>query len=115
MQEQLSPLDLIAFSTMDSYTVASWQDIICCTAEGGYSRIVMAGRDSILIAKGLTKLEAFLPGQQFVRVHKNAIVNLRHIRLVLKGEENCLLLSNNMKVAVADRRRKELIGRLEVI
>lgn len=107
--------DMVAFSTAESYTVVAMGDIVCCMAEGGYTRIFMEGRpDGLLIAKGLIKLEAFLPSEQFVRVHNNAIVNLGHIRTMQKGEDKAVVLSNGARVEVADRRWKELMGRLRI-
>lgn len=114
MTESAQIHDFVAFSTQESYTIAALRDIVCCVAEGAYVHLYFLGDEDLLLAKGLAKLEAFLPAEHFVRVHHNAIVNLRHIRKVLKGGENLLLLSNGMKITIAGRRRKEMMGRLRV-
>ncbi len=106
--------DQIAFSTSESYTVACVGNLVCCLAEKGYTRLYFNGHEALLISKGLGQLESFLPKEHFVRVHNNAIVNLGHIRKVLKGAEGSLLLSNGMNVSLADRRKKDLMGRLQV-
>ncbi len=107
-------LTLIAFSTMDNYTMASVPDIICCLAQGGYSRILIAGREGLLVANGLAKLKEFLPAEQFVRVHNNAIVNLRHVRTMHKGDDKAVVLSNGARLELADRRWKGLLGRWRI-
>ncbi|MBI1226858.1 MAG: hypothetical protein GC192_16620 [Bacteroidetes bacterium] len=114
-QQKVKPIqvqDLVAFSTLDSYTVVNLQDIVCCLAEKGYTRLYFQDREGLLISKGLGQLEEFLPKAHFIRVHKNAMVSLRHVQKVLKGENKGLLLSNGMEVAIADRRRRDLLGRL---
>lgn len=109
-----SQTERVAFSTIDKYVVVSVGDIISCNAEGGYVKISFLNGDELLLSKGLGKLEAFLPVDCFVRVHNNAIVNLLHIRQVLKGDECSVVLSNGAKVDLAERRRKGLMERLRV-
>lgn len=108
------PTNFIAFSTLESYTVVALHEIVCCIAEGGYARVHLESKDELLLAKGLAKLEAFLPKEVFVRVHNNTIVNLAHVRKVLKGDGKSLLLTNGMSVTLAERRKKVLMERLLV-
>ncbi|MCB0521114.1 MAG: LytTR family transcriptional regulator [Lewinellaceae bacterium] len=106
--------NLIALSTADKYVVVSISDIICCTAEGSYVRLTLREEGDLVLSKGLSKLESFLPADLFVRIHNKTLVNILHVRQVLKGEGGAVLLSNGAKVNLAERRRKVLMERLRV-
>lgn len=53
--------------------------IACITAEGDYTRVGTADGKTRLVHRSLREWEARLPAPAFERVHRSAIVNLRHV------------------------------------
>ena len=71
--------------------------IACITAEGDYTRVGTIDGSTRLVHRALLEWEARLPRDTFERVHRSAIVSLRHVirverdanhswRLVLRGQ-----------------------------
>ncbi len=62
----------------DLTTIAA-QDIVSITGAGDYSELVTAAGNH-LVPTSLIEFEALLDTARFVRVHRSAIANLRHVR-----------------------------------
>src|SRR5690606_24910194 len=57
-------------------------DIAYMEARGDYIHIVLKGQPTLITRRTLIDLEATLPADQFIRVHKSYIVNVAMIRAV---------------------------------
>lgn len=55
------------------------EDIVCIRGAQDYAEVATIGGRSHLIRMSLGELEQRLPHNQFLRVHRSAIVNLRHL------------------------------------
>jgi NO-binding membrane sensor protein with MHYT domain len=58
---------------------SSPEEIVAIQAEGHYTRLHRDG-DQLFCPLAITKLDAALRGQQFIRTHRSYLVNLRHVR-----------------------------------
>jgi len=56
-----------------------------------------------------------LESRNFLRVHRQYIVNLDHIRRLVRGEGMYLVLSNEMTVPVARPQKERLLERFGLI
>jgi|SRR5579863_216910 len=66
--------------------------IICITADGDYSRVLLADGAELSTNKPMREWEARLPDRRFVRVHRSAIVNLSAVtRIDEWSHASCLL------------------------
>jgi two-component system LytT family response regulator len=66
--------------------------IICITADGDYSRVLLADGAELPANKPMREWEARLPDRRFVRVHRSAIVNLSAVtRIDEWSHGSCLL------------------------
>ena len=62
----------------------------------------------------LTEIEKSLPSLNFVRVHRNAIVNLKHIKKISNRKPMTVVMVNEFRLSVSRNRKKELMQRYEV-
>lgn len=60
-------------------------DIVYLESEGEYVRLHLADGSAITTLFRLKNMEAALPSEQFMRVHRSYIVNLRSIKAYVKG------------------------------
>ena len=60
-------------------------DIVYIESEGEYVRMHLADGSTITTLFRLKNMEATLPSDSFMRVHRSYIVNLRAIRSYIKG------------------------------
>lgn len=55
-------------------------EIACIEAEGNYSRVHIAHKDSLFIRRTMAEWERLLPAETFRRVNRSTLVNLRAVR-----------------------------------
>lgn len=79
-----------------------------------YYAAIHAGGERFLVRESLTSLEARLPGQLFLRVHRSALVNLARVQRFepATGGGGRLLLRDGTAVRVSRRQRADLRRRL---
>ena len=89
-------------------------DIDWIEADDYYAAVHAHGK-RFLVRDSLTSLERRLASENFVRVHRGALVNVERVREVRTSrttDEARLILSNGMSIPVSRRRRAELEARL---
>lgn len=70
-----------AFVTLESgHLFLRVRDIVAIRADGDYTHVAMADGRSHFVRQLLGQWEERLPPQHFLRVHRSALVNLRHVR-----------------------------------
>jgi two-component system LytT family response regulator len=89
------------------YVGARIEQILWIEAQDYYA-MVHATTGHRLVRVSLAALEERLDPDQFLRVHRGAIVNLRHIRKVRQGLRLLLILSDGTQVAVSRARRQHV-------
>jgi two-component system LytT family response regulator len=90
-----------------SHIAAKADDILWIEAQDYYA-MVHATKGHRLIRVSLAALEERLDRDIFLRVHRGAIVNLRHLREVRHGDRLLLILSDGTQVAVSRARRQHV-------
>lgn len=89
-------------------------DIIRAEAAGSYSTIYLTGKQKLMTSKNLTELEDMLDSDDFCKVHKSHLVNLRYVSKYIRGEGGILVLTDGSEIDVARRKKEELLARLAV-
>ena len=82
-------------------------EIVYLESEGEYVRMHLADGSAITTLFRLKNMEAALPSERFMRVHRSYIVNLRRIRSYVKGriylnDEEYIPIGENYKEAVQE-------------
>lgn len=91
------------------YFLLDLTDILAFQAEGEIVWIITA-KNRYYATQSLRAIQEKLPDDQFQRVHRNAIVNLNHIRKmsVLTSQRWLVTLSNGMELIVSKRLAKNV-------
>ena len=89
------------------------EEIDWVEAQDYYASVHAAGR-SFLVRESLSSLEARLPADRFLRVHRSALVNLERVRSFLPedGGGGTLVLTGGARVPVSRRSRSGVQERL---
>ena len=87
------------------------KQIIYCEADSNYTRFHLEGGEQYMVTKTLGDVQDVLETRDFVRVHRQFMVNLAHIQKLVKGEGTYLLLSNGVSVPVARQQKERLLER----
>lgn len=99
----------IIIKTMEHIHLLDMKDIITCESDNSYTTIYIAGGEKILVSKTLKDYDELLSDCGFYRVHKSFIINLFHIKRFERQDGGSIVLSNDMKIPVASRKRDELL------
>src|SRR5215471_11627772 len=93
------------------YFLLDPDEILCFQAEGELVWIVTA-KQRLMATQPLRKIEERLKGQQFQRVHRNAMVNVNHVRkmTVMSSQRWLITLSNSLQIIVSKRQAHHIRG-----
>lgn len=103
----------IIIKTTDNIYLLEVKDIISCESDDCYTTLHSANGDHIMVSKTLKEYEDLLSGLGFYRVHKSWLINLSHIRRFERQDGGSIVLTNNMKIPVASRKKDEMLDLLE--
>ncbi|HRH51567.1 MAG TPA: LytTR family DNA-binding domain-containing protein [Panacibacter sp.] len=101
--------DKIALPYQNGVTFAEVKLIIYCESDNNYTRFYMIDGHQHTVAKTLGDIQEVLEERNFLRVHRQYLVNLDHIKKYVRGEGNYLILSNNQHIPVARNQKERLI------
>ncbi len=119
LRENLDPKNhsqkLVVINKRKIYHIET-KDISYLEGDGNYSNIFLTNGDKHIVTRTLKDYEEILCSEasSFVRVHKSYIVNIQQINHVEKGEDNIVVLHNNVKLEISRRKRQDLLSRLNL-
>lgn len=100
--------DKIVIRDLENIHLVELSDIICCSADGNYTRVHFISDKPILVSKPLKEYDALLKDNGFFRIHRSYLINLNHFKRYEKSEGGKVILSDNTEIPVASGRREEL-------
>lgn len=103
----------IIIKTTENIHLLDMKSIISCESENSYTTIHTAGGDKILVSKTLKDYEDMLADCGFYRVHKSYLINLLQIKRFERQDGGSIVMSNDLKIPVASRKRDELLQLFE--
>ncbi|WP_229365700.1 LytR/AlgR family response regulator transcription factor [Fibrisoma montanum] len=87
------------------------KQIVYCEADSNYTRFHLEGGEQYIVAKTLGDVQEVFETRDFLRVHRQYMVNLEHIQKLVKGEGTYLLLTNGVSIPVARQQKDRLMER----
>jgi two-component system, LytTR family, response regulator len=101
----------IALPNVNGLVFVDLGQIIYCESDSNYTRCYLEKGEQYLITKTLGDVQEVLESQNFVRVHRQYLVNLIHIQKLIKGEGTYLVLSDGKSIPVARQQKAHLMER----
>ncbi len=104
----------LAIPTMDGREFVSINQIIYCTANGGYTSFTLSQGRQLLSSKNLGEYEKILPKSNsthqlcFFRVHHRHLINLSYIKKY-NSKENYIQLEGQVNISIAHRRKAKFL------
>jgi two-component system LytT family response regulator len=104
---QLSKEEKITIATNDGIYFIRPSEIVYLMASGSYTKIIRKDGDIIIVAKLMKDIET-LVGPNFYRVHHSYIINLKHVKMMIRTEGWELIMENGDKIPIARRKKQEV-------
>lgn len=98
----------IILKTLENIFLVNVHDILRCQAERNYTMFYFNGKKRLIVSKPLKEYEDLLKDFGFFRVHHSHLVNLSSIDRFEKSEGGSVILKDNSRIPVAQR-KKELL------
>jgi len=119
LQESLSSISSgqkkIVLRDSESIYFVKVSEIIRCEADGPYTLFYLNHGQKVTISKCLKEYESMLEPFGFVRIHHSHIVNSSCVLRFDKTEGGYLVLDNNEKIPVSNRKKEgilEILGKI---
>ena len=103
--------DKIALPFKNGVTFVLISDIIYCESDDNYTKFYLKNGTTSLVSKTLRDIQEILEERNFLRVHRQYLVNLDQISRYVKGEGNYLIMSNEVSIPVARNQKEKLVER----
>lgn len=103
--------DKLALPYQNGVTFVAVKDIIYCESDDNYTRFFLTDGQMYLVTKTMREVQEVLEEREFLRVHRQYIVNLNQIKKFVKGEGNYLVMQNNQTIPIARNQKEKLVQR----
>jgi two-component system LytT family response regulator len=114
-KNQVSQEKKIVLKTADKFHFVVIRDIIRCESDSSYTWFYMLDGTKILISRTMKEFEEILSGRGFYRPFKTFLINLNHIKAYEKHDGGFIVMADDSRIPIADRKKEEffrLIGGL---
>jgi two-component system LytT family response regulator len=82
-------------------------------AEGTYTKFYLQSRPPVMVSKNLKEYENMLEPLGFIRTHHSYLVNPSKIIRFDKSDGGSLILEDNLKVPLSQRKKEWVLNLLE--
>ncbi|MDY8136189.1 LytTR family DNA-binding domain-containing protein [Aquimarina sp. 2201CG5-10] len=107
-------LKKIVLKNADAIHVIALEDILFARSDNNYTTFHLSGKTEILVSQPLKSYDKKLKDSGFFRVHQSYLINLIHISLFDKRNEE-VILKQSHRIPVAQSRKKSLIDYLDTL
>ena len=100
--------DKIALPYQNGVTFVSIKDIIYCESDDSYTKFFLTNGQNCLVTKTLKEIQELLEERGFLRIHRQYLINLDHIKKFYKGEGSYIIMTNNQSIPVSRLHKERL-------
>jgi len=101
----------IALPHANGLTFVETSQILYAESDSNYTNFVLETGEKYLISKTLGDVQEMLETRNFLRVHRQYVVNLDHIKRMVKGEGTYLVLTTGTSIPVSRPHKDRLLER----
>lgn len=104
----------IAVHAGEKVKLLSEMEIVFAEGDGRYCHIILINGETYTTARNLKEFEAYFQiTNNFVRIAKDLLINIKHIKNYSKGEPCIIEMANGKTFEVARRKKTEVLGKLK--
>ncbi|GAB3048386.1 LytR/AlgR family response regulator transcription factor [Spirosoma pulveris] len=103
--------DRIALPFQNGVTFVALKEIIYCEADDNYTKFHISDGQHYLVTKSLKEMQEVLEEREFLRIHRQFMINLNQIRKFVRGEGSYVIMNNGQSIPVSRSHRDRLVER----
>lgn len=101
----------IALPFQNGVTFVDIDTILYCEADNNYTRFILSKGEEHIVSKTLREVQEVLEDRNFLRVHRQYLVNLDHIKKFVRGEGSYLVMTDSKSIPVAKSHKDQLMSK----
>ena len=101
----------LALPHANGLTFVDTSQILYAESDSNYTNFVLTTGEKYLVSKTLGDVQDMLESRNFLRVHRQYVVNLDHIKRLVKGEGTYLVLTDGSSIPVSRQQKDRLMER----
>jgi two-component system LytT family response regulator len=101
----------MAIPHANGLTFVDTSQILYAESDSNYTNFVLVTGEKYLVSKTLGDVQDMLESRNFLRVHRQYVVNLDHIKRLVKGEGTYLVLTDGSSIPVSRQQKERLMER----
>ena len=101
--------DKIALPYQNGVTFVVVSEIIHCESDDNYTKFYLFDGQYFLVTKPLKEIQELLEEREFLRVHKQYLINLNQIKKFVKGEAAHVIMNNNKTIPISRLHKERLM------
>ena len=105
ISEQNTGLQQLVLSDVKGQYIVQLNDILYCMADRSYSAFHFIQAKPFTSSRNLKEYEDLLPANQFCRIHRSHIVNMKFIVKILKGRGGMVVMQDGTKLEISVRKK----------
>jgi two-component system LytT family response regulator len=111
--EILQSNDKLVLPASHGFEILFIDDIIILKAEGCYTKVVLINGKNKIVSRTLKDFEETLPANQFFRIHKSNMINLKYIKDYSNIGGGIVTMSDGSKIEISRRKAPEFIQKIK--
>jgi two-component system LytT family response regulator len=105
----------IVLRTADKFHFVTMNEIIRCESDSSYTTFFFLNGKSLIISRTMKEFEEILCEFSFYRPHKSYLINIKHIKAFEKSDGGFIIMSDDSKVPLSDKKRDEFFRLMETL
>jgi two-component system LytT family response regulator len=101
--------DKIALPYQNGVAFVSLTEILYCESDDNYTKFYLPDGQSYLVTKPLKEVQELLEERGFLRIHRQYLINLDHIKKFVKGEGSYVIMTNGQSIPVSRLHKERLV------
>ncbi len=85
------------------------KELVYCEADSNYTKLFLTNGKNYLLSKTLREVQEVLEERNFLRVHRQYLINLDHIKVYHKGDGAYLVMTGEVSIPVAKNQKDRLV------
>lgn len=103
--------DRIALPYQNGVAFVELKEVLYCESDDSYTKFFLADGQHYLVSKTLKEVQDLLEERNFLRIHRQYLVNLNQIKKFVKGEGSYLVMANGQSIPVSRAQKDRLVER----
>lgn len=102
-------LSKIAVPFQSGVIFVELKELVYCESDSNYTKLILTSGKSHLLSKTLREVQEVLEDRDFLRVHRQYLINLEHIKMYHKGDGSYLVMTGDITIPVAKNQKDRLV------